>query len=134
MDIRSKAVNSTAVMHVRDADDTPLFNEDGEALQIVLFGPGSKQYRTAAAAQSNRLIARMKKSSKVELTDEQKAQENAEHLASITDSFVNIEYDDKSGRDLFIAVYSDPSLGFIADQVARFSADWANFSKPSAKN
>ena len=39
-----------------------------------------------------------------------------------------------TGRELFHAVYSDPSIGFIAEQVAKFSGDWANFSKGSAKS
>ncbi len=57
--------------------------------------------------------------------------DNAEFLASVTVGFRHFEYKDLSGRDLARAVYSDISIGFIADQVMREVGDWANFSSGS---
>jgi len=131
MDIRTKAVNLTGRLHLRDADDELMFNKDGKECAVNLFGPGSKQFAKAQAAQANRLMNRMKSKGKIEQTAEQKAAENAEFLADCTDSWENVEYGDLEGRAKSHAIYSDQEIGFIADQVAKFIGDWSNFTKKS---
>ncbi|MBK7493572.1 MAG: hypothetical protein IPI17_17810 [Nitrosomonas sp.] len=49
----------------------------------------------------------------------------------MTHSWENIEIDDLAGAELSLAVYSDRSIGFIADQVTKELNDWSNFIKPS---
>ncbi|MBK7490876.1 MAG: hypothetical protein IPI17_01920, partial [Nitrosomonas sp.] len=52
-------------------------------------------------------------------------------LADCTHSWENIEVDDLAGAELSLAVDSDRSIGFIADQVTKELNDWSNFIKPS---
>lgn len=141
MDIRTKAVSETGRLHLRDAAEELMYADgpDGKPdpnlpVCVNVYGPGSKQYAKAQAAQQNRAVDMLKRKGKTDQTAEQRRQENAEFLADCTESFENVEYDGLTGRALAIAVYSDTSIGFIADQVAKHIGDWANFSKPSATN
>lgn len=136
MDIRKHAVSETATLHLRDAAEELMYADDEckKPCRVVVYGPGSKQYARAQAAQSNRLIERMRKKGKADQTAEDAAKEKAEFLAACTASFENIEYDQLQGQDLFKAVYADHSVGFIADQVAKHLGEWGNFTKGSPTN
>jgi hypothetical protein len=136
MDIKKFAVESTGRLHLRDAADELMFADDKQSKPIAvnIYGPGSKQYAKAQAAQSNRMLDKLKRKGKTEQTAEQRAAESAEFLADCTASFENLEYDALTGTALAVAVYSDQSIGFIADQVAKFIGDWSNFTKASAKS
>jgi hypothetical protein len=133
MDIKSKAVSTTGVLHLRDASDELLYS-DGQPVIVNVYSPGSAQHAKATARQQNRMLDMMKRKGKADVTAEQKAVENAEFLADCTVSFENLDYDDLIGRELAIAVYSDKTIGFIADQVATYIGDWSNFTQPSAKS
>ena len=133
MDIKKFAVEKVGRIHLRDASEELMFNEAGEAIAINVYSPGSKQFAKAKAAQSNRLMDRLKKKGKSDLTAEAQAEEQANFLADCTESFENIEYDKLTGKDMYLAVYSDQEIGFIADQVAKHLSDWANFTKNSTK-
>lgn len=134
MDIRSKAVKPTGRLHLRDANDEPMFDAEGHEVAVNLYGPGSKQFAKAQAAQQNRMIDKMKRKGKTDQTAEQKTAETAEFLADCTESFEYLEYDALTGAALAHAVYSDATIGFLADQVAKHIGDWSNFSQTSAKN
>lgn len=127
MDIRSKAVQPTSRLELRDANDELM-----QGVAVTVYGPGSKQYAAAQARQQNRMIDKLKSKGKTDQTAEQKAAETAEFLADVTQAFEGLEYDNLTGRELSLAVYSDITIGFIADQVAKHVGDWANFSKVSA--
>ena len=127
MDIRTKAVAQTSVLELRDANDELI-----PGMAVTVYGPGSKQYAAAQARQSNRMIDALKKKGKTDQSAQQKAAETAEFLADVTVEFSGLEYDALTGRELALAVYSDTSIGFIADQVAKHCSDWANFSKVAA--
>ena len=127
MDIRSLAVDPTNTLALRDANDELI-----PGASVVVYGPGSKQYAAAQARQQNRMIDKLKSKGKTEQTAAQKAAETAEFLADVTVSFGGLEYDALEGRALAVAIYSDVSIGFIADQIAKFVGDWSNFSKVSA--
>jgi hypothetical protein len=133
-DIRQHAVEETTVLHLRDAADALMYADEKQQLPrtVTLYGPGSKQYAKAQARNSNRMIDRLKKKGKTDQTADEKAQETAEFLADCTKSMENIEYDKLTGEALFKAVYSDRSIGFVADQVSKHLGDWANFTKDSA--
>ena len=60
--------------------------------------------------------------------------ESAEFLADCTESFENVEYGELTGEALAKAIYSDITIGFIADQTAKFLGDWANFTVSSTKS
>ena len=130
-DIRKFSVTPTGRLHLRDAADELMYTEDGKEIAVNGYGPGSKQYAKAQAAQQNRMIDKLKRKGQTQQTAEQIAKEKAEFLTDCTASFENLEYDALTGDALAMAVYSDISLGFIADQFARYIGDWSSFNQPS---
>lgn len=134
MDIRKFAVEPTSRLHLRDAADNLMYTDDGHEIAVNLYGPGSKQYAKAQSIQNNKLIDKLKRKGKSEQSEEQKLAESAEFLAACTASFENLDYDGLQGNALAIAVYSDISIGFISDQVAKHISDWANFTKRPVQN
>lgn len=133
-DIRKFAVEQTGRLHLRDASEELMHTPDGLPIAVNVYGPGSKQYARAAAAQQNRMVDKLKRKGKASNTAEQNAAETAEFLADCTASFENVSYGELTGRELAVAVYSDTEIGFIADQVAKHIGDWSNFTKPSTQN
>ena len=136
MDIRKLAVNPTSRLHLRDANDELLYNDEAKTQPVAvnLYGPGSKEYAKAKAAQNNRLVNKMKTKGKTNQSPEEIATESAEFLAACTQSWENMEYGDAQGDALSAAIYSDRSLGFIADQVAAHLGSWSNFTKSSSES
>jgi hypothetical protein len=136
MDLRSVAVEETAFLHLRSSKGDLLY-EAGDASKpvgITMYSPGTKIHARAQAAKNSRLMERMKKRGKVDMSAEEAAEENATFLAAVTKEFHFIERDELKDEALFKAVYSDVSHGFIAEQAASFQADWGNFSKGSPTN
>ena len=141
MDIRKFAVEETAVLHLKDANDELMYADgaDGKPdtnkpMRIKLYGPGSKKYAKIQAANNNKLFTRLKKKGKEDQSADDKAQESADTLTALTHSFENIGYDELGGEALYKAVYLDTRIGFIATQVNAYLNDWANFTKASATN
>jgi hypothetical protein len=133
LNIINRAARDTDSFQLRDGNDELMF--DGETpVKVTVYGPGSKQWQQAQAKANTRGIERLRKKGKVEITAEEQTRQNAEHLAAITHSFEGLEYGDEglTGRDLALAIYSNPQLGYIGDQVTRHANDWANFTKPSS--
>lgn len=134
MDIRKHAVLPTGRLHLRDASDELMVNDDGEPVAVNVFGPGSKQFVKAKTNQNNRALDRMRRKGKADQTPEQKTADTAEFLAEVTESFENLDYDDLKDKALYLAVYSDPELGYIVEQLDKFLGDWSNFKKPSTSS
>lgn len=132
-DIRKYSVAETSVLHLRDAEEELMFDDKDQPVTVTLFGPGSKAYAKAQAAQSNRVIDKIKRKGKTNQSAEEQAQEKAEFLAACTHSMQNVDYEELQGEALYKAVYSDISIGFIADQVAKHLGEWGNFSKALPK-
>lgn len=127
-------------LHLRDANDELMYAEhdkDGapikeSAVVAVIYGPGSKQWAKVQQRKNNAGIDRLKKKGKADQTAAESLEERAENLAGITKEFRNLAYGELQGEAMIKAVYLDPLIGYIADQVDRFANDWANFSMPSA--
>lgn len=132
-------MQETGVLHLRDAGDELMYAdaENGEPdpakpMRIHLYGPGSKQYAKALAARENRWIDKLKRKGKVAQSAEEKTREQAEFLAACTQSFENIESGSgATGEALFVEVYTNLKLSFIATQVGVWLNETANFTKGS---
>lgn len=133
-DIRKKAVAPTLTFELVDAEDQPLIDEATEKPCLaVIYGPGSKKYLVAQAKKQAFLMQKVQKGKSLSLSADEQIKTNAEFLADITES-LDLEYvDDKGrsleGRDKHLAIYSDPELGFVGEQVLKKAGDWANFSR-----
>lgn len=133
-DITSTAVDETAVLDLNDANDAALLGDDGKQVSITLYGPGSETFARAEAKRQNRLVDRLKRKGKADMSPEEQRAEQAEFLSAITVSFNGFAYPpagEATGKDLFRALYKDRKLGFITDQVQRFVGDWGNFTGSS---
>jgi hypothetical protein len=131
LDILTQAAVDTAPIHIKGANGEHLYF-DGKPVRIVIYGPGSTAAAEVEDRQTARAIKRMTDNDGKFMTPpmELRDAEAAEDLASITVSFENLAYSaagDKTGKDLFRAVYSDKKLGFIAQQIQKARADWGNF-------
>ncbi|WP_313075867.1 hypothetical protein [Melaminivora sp.] len=134
LNIKSKAVAATTFLHLKDSSDNLLYADDDkkQPVGVTIYGPGSKEYQQAQVKVNNRAVARLQKRGKFEQTVDGKLKEQAEYLADITESFQNLSYDKLTGRQLALAVYGDPSIGFIGDQVSEHVREWGNFSETSS--
>ena len=137
-DIRKFAVTPTSTLHLCDSNDDPMYAQgaDGEPdlerpMIAVLYGPGSKPFKKAQAAASNKTVDRLKKKGKSDLSAEDQARENADFLTACTVELKNVTFDKLEGEALFKAVYTTPEIGFIPEQINKHINDWANFSKSS---
>ncbi|MEH3103433.1 MAG: hypothetical protein PGN12_05960 [Sphingomonas phyllosphaerae] len=137
MKIATLAVAMTAFLHLKGPDGVPLFDA-GEKVGIDLFGPGSAEHGQIEERQSARVVKRMadneNKIAHVPLAI--RRVEAAEDLATLTAGFRHIEHDAPdgsplSGAALYHAVYSDPALGWIKEQVVKFVGDWGKFTPGS---
>jgi hypothetical protein len=140
MKIAILAVAATAFLHLKGPDGQLLY-DNGQKVGIDLFGPGSDEYSRIEERQSNRAIKRMQDNdNKVSLpAADVRRTEAAEDLTALTAAFHHIEHEDANGQALvgaalYTAVYSDPSLGWIKEQVTKFVGDWGKFTPGSAGN
>jgi len=133
MDVSNLKAADTATIHVKNADGEALY-DDKQPVRITLHGPGSHAASVVQARQTLRATKRYNdnEGKLPQLTVEERRAEAAEDLAALTVRFEHLTYGDKTGHDLFVAVYSDPALGFIRDQVAKAAADWALFKAGSS--
>jgi hypothetical protein len=138
----TKALADSTTLHLRDPKTDELLydvDKDGnpdenKPLTIELYGKSSKQHR-AWLASVMRKQAREKeaaRNSKVkEKTLEQLEEDNAEYLSIVTIAVNNFDLGNgplKTKED-FVALYSDPTLEWINEQVGTALGDSGNFLK-----
>lgn len=138
MKIAKFAVVSTAFLHLKAPDGTMLY-EGKEKVGIDLFGPGSPEYAQIEERQSARTVKRMAENDNkiAHVPVAERRVEAAADLAALTAGFRHIEHDAPdgtplAGQPLHLAVYSDPALGWIKEQVIKFVGDWGKFTPGSA--
>src|SRR3990167_10527421 len=135
-DINSLEINETAEMPVRNAAGEKQYG-GAKPLTITVHGPASRLYQQIKhqneERNSTRLVAKMQGKDDSSVTMEDKAEEKAEQLDSITISFNNFGSGSLAGHELFLSVYKNQKLGHIADDVERFVNARASFMKPSTQ-
>ena len=131
--IKTKAAADTFNLELVGTDDEPIIGDGGKQAAITVYGPGSKAFAKASASRAERMMARMAKRGKVKLTPEDQAAETAEFLSAITVSLHHFDYEGAATAEAIKAMYADPTLGFVADQVQKAVGDWANFTQASMK-
>lgn len=134
MSLRKHAVSETATLHLQDAEGNPIYADEDEKkpVEIILYGPGSKEFAEAQQRRQDAMMSKIQRGSRTKKLSQEEAEKlRVDFLVRCTAGSNNLELDGQTGTELYRAVYSDRSLGFIADQVDRFMGDWGNFS-PSA--
>lgn len=131
-DLSKLEVKETSTIHLEGPDGELLFAEDGEKVTVTVYGPGSKQFQKAQGARNRAVLELMRKGSK-KVRDEDQRSIDSEFLCTCTASFNSMSYEGLVGHELTKAIYNNPKLGFIAEQVNRQINDWSNFTQGSDK-
>lgn len=104
----------------------------GAPMTVTVHGPGSKEFKAAKSAQSNRNMKRARASGgRVETTADEDAADVAAFLSLITVSLNNFTYKglDPKDRETFRALYLDRKMGWLTDQVNTAAGDWGRFTQ-----
>lgn len=131
-DVSQYELDDTATLEVQDASGTNDLMVDGQPVTIEVYGPGSKQGVRAMNLGSRNSALRMAGALRGKVSKnavEEAEQEEVEKLVLITAAINNFPIE--GGAQ---ALYSNPRLRYIADQVDAFFNNKANFSKPSTTN
>ena len=128
-DIGLFEASDTATLEVVNQKDEPLIGANGQPVTIELYGPGSSQYTRAQAkidtASQTRAFAAIRGKTLKDGPDEARRLQ-AEKLAACTAKINNFPV---TPLDL----YSNPKLGYITNQVAKFVEDWSAFLSAASK-
>lgn len=125
-------LNDTGVLVVQNAAGTDDLLVDGKQVKITIYSSGSEQGVKASrkdvlrAQKNTQSIFQGKISPNAGETAEK---DQAEKLASLTASIENFPIEGGA-----LALYSNPKLGYITKQVAKYQADDGNFTNPSTKS
>ena len=122
-DITAFEARDTAWLEIQNIkDDGPLLH-NGQPVRIEVRSPGTKEAMNAQhkqeSASSLKAFAALRGKATKDTVDGNIAQ-RSEKLEAVT---VQIENFPVAAKDL----YSNPKLGYITAQVAKFHDDWANF-------
>lgn len=129
-DINTLAAKETTELQLRHpATDEPLFADEAKTkpVAIVIYGTSSKKYRDAVSAMQNRQLKRGKKTVSAEVMRE----EGVELLVACSDKAINLALDGQpvDNAEAFRKLYTDPSYGWLKDQVDSALAEVSNFLK-----
>lgn len=125
MDFSKLATKETYTHHVRHPGTDELLYDDGKPVEIVLYGPGSEQYRKAMNSAQNRHMKRNQKN----ITAEVLREENVKLLTSVTKEFRNFRFNGvyiNSEEDIS-AMYNNPDFTWLKNQVDGALTETSNF-------
>lgn len=128
-DLSAYEASDTGTLDVMGLNEEPLLYH-GQPVRITVYGPGSATYvraeaKVAAASQARAFAALRGKAGKQDA--EEQRQQLTEKLAAVTFSIENFPIPGGAA-----ALYANPRLGYITNQVTKFLDDWANFKPASA--
>lgn len=134
VNILSKRVADMSDVPVKNADGSPMVDDQGKPVTATMFSPGTKIYEVAKAAQKRKAVRRTRENGgKIEAAFDNENDDTVEFLCAIIKRFNNleIECDDQSDKGVVLAVLSDPLLGFVRDHLDDAASNWENFTKAS---
>lgn len=132
-DISTIEVADTFDVEIIDTATGDPMVKSGKTLSITVFGPASPKFKAAQAVANAKTVKRFRTKGKADTTAEEDAADKASFLSSITLSLNNFSYKGESeGREAFRALYLDPKMGFVTEQVNAAAGDWSNFTKTSS--
>lgn len=120
----------TGVLEVLNAKGEPLLHK-GSPVTIEVYGPGSQQFVRAQSkleqANQARSFAAIRGKAMPNAPEEQR-KDIVTKLAACTKTVVNFPIPGGAA-----ALYGNPKLGYITEQVSKYLEDWANFPPASSK-
>lgn len=133
VNILSKRVADIADLPVKNADGSPMVDDQGAPVTATVFGPGTKIWEVANAARRRKGVKRTREANgKTEAYFDNEEADIVDFLVAITKSFNNLDYEGVHGdKETVKAVYGNPLLGFIRDHMDVDTRNWENFMKAS---
>lgn len=129
MSTEENAVFDVAQFELEDFATLEILNKKGDPMLVGgkpvtfdIYGPGSSQAVAWENKQNRDMMNRAVAAARGKAKDVDVRKEMAEKLAAVTKAVNNFPVDGGA-----LAIYQNAKLSFIADQVARFHADTANF-------
>jgi hypothetical protein len=124
-DLSLYETRDTAVLTVQKPNGEDLKGPNGEIVKITLYGPGSKQYVNAKYKFDNAIQTRsiaLLRGKVSKNAAEENAELQAQRLAECTAQIENFPIPGGA-----LALYKNPKLQYITDQVTKFLDDAENF-------
>ncbi len=121
-DLSQFEAKETGLVEILNQKDEPMMHND-QQVTIEVYGPGSEVYQKAQARIEKEAMNRavqnaIKRKAGNDAEDARK--QLVEKLVACTKSVNNFPGDARS-------IYTNPRLGFVTNQVARYIEDWSNF-------
>lgn len=131
IDLNQKFVATIGFVQVKNADGSLMFDDNGSGAYARMHSPASKTWEVANAARRRKLLKRVRENGgKIEASQDEPG-DIIDYLCAITEEFINLsvstEDGDTSAKGLVRAIYTNPQLGFIRDQMDAASKDWGDF-------
>lgn len=128
MDLSTMIAVDTIDIEINDPrTGEPIIGDDSAPATVTVHSPGSKEFAAARSIASNKAIKRLRQKGKADTTPEEDLASTADFLTRITVSFNGLRFGDgDQGKDMFRAVYLNPGLGWLTDQVNQGAGDWGN--------
>lgn len=131
INILTQRVAEVSDLPIKQANGSPMLDENNNPVTATVFGPGTKIWQVANATMQRKSIKRTREANgKWEASVDNSDEDKIEFLCAITKRFNNLEYPDVQGdRETVRAVFGDPLLGFIRDHLEADTKNWENFMK-----
>lgn len=129
IDLSQKRVPAIGYVQVKNPDGSLMLDENGSGAYARMHSPASKQWEVADAAMRRKSLRRVRENGgKIEAVADEPIEDTIDFLCAITEEFINLKVDLPEGetgaKALVKAIYTDPQLGFIRDQMKADSRDW----------
>lgn len=128
IDLTKKLVPTVGYVQIKNADGSLMLDDEGNGAYARMHSPASKTWEVANAARRRKLMKRVRENGgKIEAAQDD-PQDVIQFLCDITEEFINLTWpvpEGETGAKAQVrAIYSEPQLGFIRDQMDKDSADW----------
>lgn len=133
VDVFSKRVAAEADLPVKNPDNSPMVDDEGNPSTATVWSPGTKIWQVAHAAMRRKAIKRSREAKgKYEAALDNEIEDQVEFLVAITRRFNNFANPEGlEPKALVERVYNDMLLGYIRDHMLEDTASWENFMKAS---
>lgn len=114
---------------VKNMDGSPMLDENNDPVTATMFSPGSKIWHVANATKRRKTMRKVRENGgKLEAVADD-IEETIDFLCAITKRFNGLEIPGEA--DQVRAIYSNPQLGYVRDQMEAAAGNWENFTKAS---
>jgi hypothetical protein len=134
IDISEVIVTDTVEIHLRGPDGERMYTKENLPVSVTVYGISSKRFAAEKSKSSNRALERLRSKGKFNQSAEDAAEERASFLTACTYKLNNFTYKGSDDAEAIKAMYMDPKMGWITNQIDEEMSDWSNFSKPSPTN